>query len=102
MACEVNAEDITARASTPGMTVWMRGSAKSPTSASVSSTSTPSGMTTASSSCSPLRIVIRVSCSAAAIVMRNADARPGRGAKAPGANRGTEPSAASAGNPVTI
>ena len=81
MAWPVNAVDITASASTPGVTkpillpsTSMRGASENPASSST-------GMINRSSSCSPLRSMARISAPACAATMRGSGAAPGLGVK---------------------
>ncbi len=80
MACPVNAVDITASARTPGARKSTAApSPVSTTSTVLNSTSSRVGMTTVSSSCSPLRSSIFVSSTACAAIMRAGGAAPGCG-----------------------
>ena len=76
MATEVNAEDQTASASTDGAST---SSSPSRPPNSGPATSTPTGITRASSSCSPLRTSSRASVSACRTTRRDAGAAPGAG-----------------------
>ncbi len=84
IASDVNAVDITASASTPGVKMSTVGREKSSPTRSAPATppiSTITGMTRASSSCSPLRSISRASIDAWARTWRGTGAAPGWGAK---------------------
>ncbi len=86
MASEVNAVDITASASTPGAnTSTVRCENETPrwSAPSTPPISTITGITTASSSCSPLRSISFDSIAAWASTCRERGAAPGRGVKSP-------------------
>ena len=86
MAWLVNAVDITASASTDGVTAATRGSGSGTTSTTVRPISSSTGMTSVSSTCSPLRRASRSSVAACAASIRAGAPAPGRGVKVPGAN----------------
>src|SRR3954452_10869071 len=86
MASEVNAVDITARASTPGVNASTARSWKwIPTRCAPATppTSTSTGITIARSSCSPLRTISRDSIDACASTWRRKGAAPGWGVNVP-------------------
>ena len=86
MAWLVNAVDITASASTDGVTAATRGSGSGTTSSTVSPTSSSTGMTSVSSTCSPLRSASRSSVAACAANIAPGAPAPGRGVNVPGGN----------------
>src|SRR5690242_16429330 len=86
MAWLVNAVDITASASTDGVTAATRGSGSGTTSSTVSPTSNSTGMTSVSSTCSPLRSANRSSVAACAANIAPGAPAPGRGVNVPGGN----------------
>src|SRR5690606_33605596 len=81
IAWPVNAVDMIASASTPGVTYAIRSPGTSSSGARENPTSTRTGMIIVSSSCSPLRSMPRISAPAWARTMRGSGAAPGAGVK---------------------
>ncbi|SHK13561.1 hypothetical protein SAMN05421803_11448 [Nocardiopsis flavescens] len=81
MASPVNDVDMTASASTPGVSASTRGpSPTSSTEVRLNPTSSSTGMTIVSRNCSPWRSMIRSSIPACAATIRHRGAAPGAGA----------------------
>ena len=90
----MNAVDITASASTPGVTAATRGSGSGTSVTSVRPTSSATGMSSVSSTCSPPRSASRSSMPACAASIASGRPGPGAGVNVPGAKRGVVMSAA--------